>query len=55
MPFHPTVDTHLTNEIEFHKSNELLVPGKTMNYFKGLGGELGPGRRNCGPKGTWTS
>ena len=28
MPFQPTVDTQLSNEIEFHKSNELLVPGK---------------------------
>ena len=28
VPFQPTVDTQLSNEIEFHKSNELLVPGK---------------------------
>ena len=26
VPFSPSVDTQLTNEIEFHKSNELLVP-----------------------------
>jgi len=33
VPFHqPTVDTLLTNEIEFHKSNELLVPAPQQKY-----------------------
>ena len=32
VPFSPSVDTQLTNEIEFHKSNELLVPGTTKCF-----------------------
>jgi len=32
VPFQPTVDTQLSNEIEFHKSNELLVPAPYQPY-----------------------
>ena len=32
VPSEPTVDSKLTNEIEFQKSDELLVPGKIFTH-----------------------
>lgn len=47
VPSEPTLDSKLTNEIEFQKSDELLVPGKKMiaNFF--FCSTMKIVRRNC--------